>query len=163
MGSLSYGELAGQRMTLGLMLYAPEEEQDCFSDNTHRSYDCDALGIANIYMGAYTRIDGTELRGPSLSQLVAATDPAADKGLRDRLDATLAKMQGLVDSAETKGLACDRLIGEGNEAGNAQVMAAINALLAQTKAIEKVVAVLGLEAIAFEGSDSLDAPQRVFY
>ena len=42
-------------------------------------------------------------------------------------------------------------------------MAAINALLAQTKAIEKAVAELGLESIAFEGSDSLDAPEKVFY
>ena len=35
MGSLSYGELAGERMKLGLLLNDPEEEHDCFSDNTH--------------------------------------------------------------------------------------------------------------------------------
>ncbi|MGL1143232.1 imelysin family protein, partial [Vibrio parahaemolyticus] len=29
MGSLSYGELAGERMKLGLMLHDPEEEHDC--------------------------------------------------------------------------------------------------------------------------------------
>ena len=33
MGSLSYGELAGERMKLGLMVHDPEEEHDCFSDN----------------------------------------------------------------------------------------------------------------------------------
>src|SRR5690606_15478456 len=32
-GSLSYGELAGERMKLGLILHDPEEEHDCFSDN----------------------------------------------------------------------------------------------------------------------------------
>ena len=32
MGSLSYGELAGERMKLGLLLHDPEEEHDCFSD-----------------------------------------------------------------------------------------------------------------------------------
>ena len=37
LGSLSYGELAGERMKLGLMLHDPEEEHDCFSDNTHNS------------------------------------------------------------------------------------------------------------------------------
>ncbi|WP_223699662.1 imelysin family protein, partial [Escherichia fergusonii] len=37
-GSLSYGELAGERMKLGLMLHDPEEEHDCFSDNTHNSH-----------------------------------------------------------------------------------------------------------------------------
>ena len=42
LGSLSYGELAGERMKLGLMLHDPEEEHDCFSDNTHNAhyYDC---------------------------------------------------------------------------------------------------------------------------
>ena len=37
-GSLSYGELAGERMKLGLMLHDPEEEHDCFSDNAHNSH-----------------------------------------------------------------------------------------------------------------------------
>ena len=40
-------------------------------------------------------------------------------------------------------------------------MAAVEALLEQTKAIEKAVGVLALEGIAFEGSDSLDAPASV--
>jgi len=31
-GSLSYGELAGERMKLGLLLHDPEEEHECFSD-----------------------------------------------------------------------------------------------------------------------------------
>ena len=34
MGSLSYGEQAGERMRLGLMLNDPEEEHSCFADNT---------------------------------------------------------------------------------------------------------------------------------
>ncbi|MGY9049151.1 MAG: imelysin family protein, partial [Rhodobacterales bacterium] len=45
MGSLSYGELAGQRMKLGVLLNDPEEEHDCFSDNTQWSHYYDALGI----------------------------------------------------------------------------------------------------------------------
>ncbi|MEJ2114708.1 MAG: peptidase, partial [Gammaproteobacteria bacterium] len=46
--------------------------------------------------------------------------------------------------------------GEGNESGNAKVKAAVDALVAQTSYIEKAVAVMNLESIAFEGSDSLD-------
>ena len=45
MGSLSYGELAGERMKLGLLLHDPEEEHDCFSDNTYMSHLEDAAGI----------------------------------------------------------------------------------------------------------------------
>ncbi len=161
MGSLSYGELAGERMKLGLMLHDPEEEHDCFSDNTHWSHYNNALGIKNVYTGSYTRLDGSLMQGPSLSDLVKTRDPAVDGTLRRKLDQTLVSMQALVDSAG-KGEAYDQLIGENNEAGNAKVRAAIDALLAQTKAIEKAVSTMELSAIAFEGSDSLDNPSAVF-
>ena len=74
MGSLSYGELAGERMRLGLMLNDPEEEHDCFSDNTPASHYNDGLGVQNVYLGRYVRVDGSTVEGPSLSALVAATD-----------------------------------------------------------------------------------------
>jgi putative iron-regulated protein len=160
MGSLSYGELAGERMKLGLMLHDPEEEHDCFSDNTHWSHYNDALGIKNVYTGSYTRIDGRKVEGPSLSDLVAAKNARVDAALRQRLNATLAKMQVLVDTAEN-GEAYDQMIGEGNTSGNAKVKAAVDALVAQTKAIENAINAMDLSAIAFEGSDSLDAPYQV--
>ncbi len=161
MGSLSYGELAGERMKLGLLLHDPEEEHDCFSDNTHYSHYYDALGIRNVYLGEYRRIDGTTVNGPGLTTLVEAASPGVDRSLRDRLDATMAAMDVLVKTAEG-GEAYDQMIGEGNEAGNAKVQAAIDALTAQTREIEKAVAALRLAAIEFEGSDSLDNPEAVF-
>ncbi len=161
MGSLSYGELAGERMQLGLLLHDPEEEHDCFSDNTHASHYYDALGIRNIYLGAYERIDGSMVQGPSVSDLVAAASAETDAALRERLDATMAAMGEMVSAAEA-GEAYDQQIGEGNVAGNARVQAAIDALTAQTSAIEGAVAALNLAAIEFEGSDSLDDPEAVF-
>ena len=161
MGSLSYGELAGERMQLGLLLHDPEEEHDCFSDNTHASHYYDALGIRNIYLGAYERIDGAVVEGPSVSDLVAATSADADAALRQRLDATMAAMDEIVMAAEG-GEAYDQMIGPDNSAGNARVQAAIDALAAQTGAIEGAVAALNLAALDFEGSDSLDDPEAVF-
>ena len=161
MGSLSYGELAGERMQLGLLLHDPEEEHDCFSDNTHASHYYDALGIQNIYLGSYERIDGSMVQGPSLSDLVAAASADADAALRQRLDATMATMDEIVQAA-AGGEAYDQQIGEGNPAGNARVQAAIDALTVQTSAIEGAVAALNLAAIDFEGSDSLDDPEAVF-
>ena len=161
MGSLSYGELAGERMQLGLLLHDPEEEHDCFSDNTHASHYYDALGIRNIYLGAYERIDGSVVQGASVSGLVAAASADTDAALRERLDATMAAMGEIVSAAEG-GEAYDQQIGEGNAAGNARVQAAIDALTAQTSAIEGAVAALDLAAIDFEGSDSLDDPEAVF-
>ena len=161
MGSLSYGELAGERMKLGLLLHDPEEEHDCFSDNTHYSHYYDALGIRNVYLGEYRRIDGTVVKGPGLSALVAAAAPDVDAALRGQLDATVAAMDAIVKSAEG-GEAYDQMIGAGNDAGNARVQAAIDALTAQTGGIERVVAALQLTKVAFEGSDSLDDPEAVF-
>lgn len=160
MGSLSYGELAGERMKLGLMLHDPEEEHDCFSDNTHYSHYYDVVGIRNVYTGTYIRIDGSEVKGPSLSDLVVAKDVDADKNLREHIDASIAKMQILVDTAEA-GEAYDQMLAEDNESGNAKIRAAVDALVAQTSFIEKAVSVMNLESIAFEGSDSLDAPEIV--
>ncbi|WP_420406326.1 imelysin family protein [Nisaea sp.] len=161
MGSLSYGELAGERMKLGLMLHDPEEEHDCFSDNTHRSHYNDALGIRNVYLGEYRRTDGTVVKGASLSSLVAATDQSVDAELRAALDATMNKMTILSDEAE-KGHRYDQMLAEGNARGNEIVQTAVDALTAQTKSIERVVAALGLSALEFEGSDSLDNPGAVF-
>ena len=161
MGSLSYGELAGERMQLGLLLHDPEEEHDCFSDNTHASHYYDALGIRNIYLGEYERVDGSMVSGPSVSDLVSAASADADAALRARLDATMAAMGEIVAAAEG-GEAYDQQIGEGNAAGNARVQAAIDALTVQTSAIEGAVAALNLAVIDFEGSDSLDDPEAVF-
>jgi len=161
MGSLSYGELAGERMKLGLLLHDPEEEHDCFSDNTHISHAQDALGIQNVYLGRYVRVDGTVVEGPALSDLVAAKDPALDAEIQGLLADTLAKMDVMVKRAQTLE-AYDQQIGEGNEEGNAVVQAAIDGLIAQTRGIERAVALLELSGVTIEDSDSLSDPDAVF-
>lgn len=161
MGSLSYGELAGERMKLGLLLHDPEEEHDCFSDNTYNSHLYDAIGIRAAYHASYTRLDGTVVSGPSVADMVKAADPAIDKELSDKLDVSVAKMEAIKARA-LAGEAYDQQIAEGNVEGNATVQAAIDALIDQTKSIERAVGSLKLSTIAFEGSDSLDAPDKVF-
>ena len=73
-----------------------------------------------------------------------------------------AQRSGAQRTPAEAGEAYDKQIGEGNAEGNATVQAAIDALVDQTKSIERAVASLKLDAIAFEGSDSLDAPDKVF-
>ncbi|MEZ5669859.1 MAG: imelysin family protein [Alphaproteobacteria bacterium] len=161
LGSLSYGELAGERIQLGLMLHDPEEEHDCFSDNTHFSHYYDQVGMMNVYLGRYQRIDGSMVERPSLAELVAAVAPEADARVRAAMDATLSAMDAMVASAES-GKAYDQLLAAGDAEGNAIVQAVVDALKAQTVAIEGAVGALGLAEIAFEGSDSLDDPEAVF-
>jgi len=160
MGSLSYGELAGERIKLGLMLHDPEEEHDCFSDNTHNSHYYDAKSIKNVYTGRYTRVDGSLVTGPSLSDLVKEKSPEADAQLISELNATEAAMQAMVDEAE-KGNTFDVLIGSGNTEGNAVVQKVVDSLTTQTKSIEKAISTLGLDNIELEGSDSLDNPESI--
>ena len=161
LGSLSYGELAGERMKLGLLMHDPEEEHDCFSDNTHNSHYYDVLGMRAVYLGEYKRRDGRWIRSRSLSSLVAQASPELDREMRQRLDATFAAVQAIRERAESTE-AYDQMIAEGNVQGNATVQAAIDALLAQTKTLERVVATLGLQPIQFEGSESLDDSAKVF-
>ena len=143
MGSLSLGELAGERMKVSLEANSPEDEQDCFSDNTHYSHFYDAKGIRNVYLGEYTRVDGTKLTGPSLSSLVAKADPAADATLKADLEATEAKIQVMVDHA-LKGEHYDQLIAADNAAGNQIVRDAIASLVKQTGSIEQAAGKLGI-------------------
>ncbi|OLS51501.1 imelysin family protein [Rhodovulum sulfidophilum] len=161
MGSLSYGEQAGERMRLGLMLNDPEEEHDCFSDNTHNSHYYDGLGIRNVYLGSYTRIDGTEVSGPSVSDLVAAKDADLDAEMKTKLDTTMAALARLKTAAEA-GFAYDQMLARGNEAGEALIMGGVNGLVVQTASIERVVEALGVGGVSVEGSDSLDNPTAVF-
>ncbi|GAB5469293.1 MAG: imelysin family protein [Rhodospirillales bacterium] len=161
MGSLSYGELAGERMKLGLLLNDPEEEHDCFADNTHNSHYYDQVGIRNVYLGHYKRIDGSIVSGPAIGDLVAKADPEVHADLTAKLEETMAAMAMMKARAESIE-AYDQMIGEGNEAGNAVVQAAIDGLIAQTPPIERAVAALNLGSIEIEGSDSLDDPNAVF-
>ena len=161
MGSLSYGEQAGERMKLGLMLNDPEEEHDCFSDNTHNSHYYDGIGIRNVYLGSYTRIDGTVLSGPSLSDLVAEAQPTVDAQLKAELDTSVAALAAIKTAAEG-GFAYDQMLEPGNAEGERLILAAVDALITQTASIERAVGALGLSQIDFEGSDSLDNPSAVF-
>lgn len=162
MGSLSYGELAGERIKLGVLLHDPEEEHDCFSDNTHNSHYYDILGIQNVYTGNYKTISGKTLSGPSISTLVSSKNANVAKALDTKINASLAAAKVVVDSAEKDGIAYDQLIAEGNTSGNTKVLNIVEALLSQTQSIEAAVTALNIQTIEFEGSDALDSPGAVF-
>ena len=162
MGSLAYGELAGERIKLGLMLHDPEEEHDCFSDNTHWSHYYDAKGIKNIYLGEYSAIDGSKVTGNSLSDLVRKAQPELDDEMKSKLAVTEASMQLMVDQAHV-GNTFDVLIGEGNAQGNKIIKDIIAALVEQAKTTEKIIDALSLSQLELEGSDSLDNPQSVLH
>ncbi|TBU96444.1 imelysin family protein [Phytopseudomonas dryadis] len=152
MGSLSLGELAGERMKVALEANSTEDEHDCFSDNTHNSHFYNGLGIRNVYLGEYKKVDGSTLSGPSLSALVAKADAAADSTLKADLDATQARLQALVDSAN-QGQHFDQLIAADNAEGQQLVRDTIAALVKQTGAIEQAAAKLGINDLNPDTAD----------
>ena len=162
LGSLSYGELAGERMQLGLLLHDPEEEHDCFSDNTHNSHYYDAVGIRNVYTGRYVRIDGRVVEGPGLADLVRAEDRELDAEMHAKLARSLGALGRIKRLADSGVMHYDQMLGADNAEGNALVQAAVDALRAQTETLGRIAAALELDGLEFEGSDSLDDPEAVF-
>ncbi len=59
MGTLSEGELGGERMQIALSANSQEDEHSCFSDNTHRDIWLNAEGVSNAYRGQYAGYDST--------------------------------------------------------------------------------------------------------
>ena len=82
MGTLSEGELAGERMQIALSANSQEDEHSCFSDNTHRDIVLDARGISNAYFGAYAGYDG-DLDGTDDVTTNAVNGYGLDDYLRD--------------------------------------------------------------------------------
>jgi len=152
MGEMSLGELASERMLVGLAAHDQEEEHSCFSDNTHVDVVENARGVRNVYTGQYTRIDGSVVSGPSLSDLVAESDVDLDTNLNNALDASMDAVNAIADKVTdaTAPEKYDQQIGAGNTEGNARVKAAVDALVAQTPFIEQAAAALGITGLGID-------------
>ncbi len=152
LGSLTFGEMAGERMKLGLMLHDPEEQQDCFSNNTHNSHYYDEMGIEGLWRGRYARADGTAVEGASLRDYVSAADPKAAARMDEGLDGAKAAIGKIKAAADGGRMAYSQMIAAGQPEGNKMIQDAMDALVAQTRAIEGVAATLHLE-VASNRSD----------
>jgi putative iron-regulated protein len=137
-GSLSRGELAGERLEVAMNTQDQEDEHSCFSDNTHRDVVLNAIGIQNVWLGRYARRDGSILQGPSLQALVASADVAtAEKTTRD-IAASLAAAKAIQPPF-------DRAIVGGKDApGRQRVQAVIDALIQQSKDLPQAAAAVGV-------------------
>lgn len=153
MGSLSLGELAGERMKVALEANSTEDEHDCFSDNTHNSHYYNELGIYNVFNGSYTRVDGSIVKGASIKDLIMEKDVDAAQQISQQFDATRDQIHKLVESAEKNNQHFDQLIASNNKAGHELVNASIQALVKQTESIEKAAAVIGITSLSPDNAD----------
>jgi putative iron-regulated protein len=82
--TLSGFEMASERLATALDSGSQEDEQSCFSDNTHVDLLANATGIENVYFGRYGDWQGT-----GLNELVAAANPDLDRYLEKQIRETV--------------------------------------------------------------------------
>ena len=138
LGSLSRGELAGERLEVALASQSQEDEHSCFSDNTHRDVVNNAKGIRNVWLGEFKRADGTTLLGPSLRDLVAVKNAA----LAER---TTKQIAGSVTAAEGIQAPFDReIVGAKDAPGRLRVQKTIDSLVQQSKDLVEAANAVGI-------------------
>lgn len=138
LGSLSRGELAGERLEVALNTQDQEDEHSCFSDNTHRDVVNNALGIENVWLGRYLRRDGSTLQGASLRELVATKDSALAERVGRQIAASVMAARAIQPPF-------DREIIGGREApGRQRIQKTIDSLVQQSKDLADVAASLGI-------------------
>ena len=138
LGSLSRGELAGERLEVALNSQDQEDEHSCFSDNTHRDAANNAKGIENVWLGRYVRADGSTLQGASLRELVAAKDAA----LAER---TTRQIAASVAAAEAIKAPFDReIVGAKDAPGRQRIQKTIASLTQQSKDLVAAANAVGI-------------------
>lgn len=138
LGSLSRGELAGERMEVALNTQDQEDEHSCFSDNTHRDIVNNALGIENVWLGRYLRRDGSTLQGPSLRDLVAAADAALAARVTEQVAASVAAARAIQPPFDRE------IVGGRDAPGRLRIQKTIDSLVAQSKGLVESANALGI-------------------
>jgi putative iron-regulated protein len=141
LGSLSRGELAGERMEVALNSQDQEDEHSCFSDNTHRDIVNNALGIENVWLGRYLRRDGSTLQGASLRDLVAAKDTTLAERLTRQIANTVASAQAIQAPFDRE------IIGNKDAPGHQRIQKTIDSLVQQSKDLVEAATALGIKRL----------------
>lgn len=133
MATLSGFELSSERMSVALDSGDQEDETSCFSDTSHRAFQADQQGIANIWFGKLG-----DWNGVGLKSLVARVDPDLEKRVTAQVEKTSASLAALPPPI-------DRILAspEGS-AGRKQMEAAVANLTDESAMLVEVGKALGL-------------------
>lgn len=141
LGSLSRGELAGERLEVALASQDQEDEHSCFSDNTHNDAIANAKGIENVWLGQYKRLDGKLLSGPGLRDLVAASNPALAQETTLHIRASVAAAQQIPAPFD------QAIQGERSAPARAKIQTVIDRLIQQSKDLAASAQAVGIERL----------------
>ena len=148
LGSLSRGELAGERLEVALASQDQEDEHSCFSDNTHRDVVNNALGIENVWLGRFKRADGSVLQGASLRDLVATKDAALADKATQQIHASVAAAEAIQPPFDRE------IIGGADAPGRLRVQKVVTSLTQQSKDLVAAAGAIGITRL------TLAAPKK---
>jgi putative iron-regulated protein len=162
MGTLSEGELAGERMQIAFATNSQEDEHSCFSDNTHRDIWLNAEGVSNSFYGSYagydSDLDGSDDVTTNAVDGYGISDYLTEVGLTTvvaettaALAVTQAGYTAIDASARNENKPFDVLIQNPTETSSVAVT--IKALNAQSRLIQDAADQLGLGTVV-EGDAS---------
>jgi len=142
MGRLSFGELAGERMSIAVTTDSQEDEHSCFSDNTHRDIFLNAQGIQNTYLGKYVTVNGSVIEGASMYDLLNESGHSDIANiLLQQLETTMQSATVISNKGENN-QPFDVLVQEG--VTQPDINAMIRNLTIQTDGIERAIDALKL-------------------
>jgi len=140
MGKFAKGELAGERMTVAYESQDQEDEHSCFSDNTDNDIKLGQNSIYNVYIGKYTRIDGSVIDGSGIDDLVKVQHADLNTAMIAALDAATSATTAIQAPF-------DQEITDGNPGGRSRVLTAINAIKAEADKLVEVATSLGISLV----------------
>ncbi len=158
MGTLSYGELAGERMQVAYAGNSQEDEHSCFSDNTHRDVWLNAEGVSNSYYGDYagydSNLDGTDNENTMAVNGYGFDDYLEEKGLSNlnadikvALTATTTQYTA-IDTSARNGSPFDVLIMDAQRNSANPINTTIDALKAQSNGFISMAEELNLGTVS---------------
>jgi putative iron-regulated protein len=158
MGTLSEGELAGERMQIAFSSNSQEDEHSCFSDNTHRDIWLNAEGVSNSFYGSYagydSTLDGTDNETTNAIDGYGIDEYLTEVGLTGIAVETKAALvlteinYNLIDASARNGAPFDVLIMSATEEN--PVAKTIKSLNAQSRLIQDTANQLGLGTVVEE-------------
>ncbi len=158
MGTLSEGELAGERMQIAYSSNSQEDEHSCFSDNTHRDVVLNSRGVWNSFYGRYagydSDLDGIDDEASRAVDGFGFDDYADELGIEslsaitDNLASRLGETQTNareVDQSARDGMPFDVLIMDANRNSDNPVYKTIVSLNVQSSSIADLAEKLAIE------------------
>jgi putative iron-regulated protein len=169
MGTLSEGELAGERMQIAFSSNSQEDEHSCFSDNTHRDIGLNAEGVSNSFYGSYagydSTLDGTDNETTNAVDGYGIDEYLTEVGLTEvAVETTTALVlteinYNLIDASARNGVPFDVLIMNATEEN--PVAKTIKSLNAQSRLIQDAANQLGLGTVVEENASDCNTENPI--